>query len=37
MYMLYTDASEESINSQEWKGFEIDAVTFKKSLTEYNH
>ena len=29
--------SERSINSQECKSFEIDAVTIKKSMTEYHH
>ena len=29
--------SETSINSHECKSFEIDAVTIKKSMTEYNH
>ena len=29
--------SERSINSQECKSYEIDAVTIKKSMTEYHH
>ena len=37
MSVLYNDVQERSINSQECKSFEIDAVTIKKSMTEYHH
>ena len=33
---MYNDV-EGSINSQECKSFEIDAVTIKKSMTKYHH
>ena len=39
MSVLYNDVQkgQYSINSQECKSFEIDAVTIKKSMTEYHH
>ena len=38
MSVLYNDVqSYGSINSQEYKRSEIDAVTIKKSMTEYHH
>ena len=37
MSVLYNDVSKRSINSQEYKSFEIYAVTIKISVTEYHH
>ena len=37
MSVLYNDVQKVSINSQECKNFESDAVTIKKSMTEYHH
>ena len=37
MSVLYNEVQKGSINSQECKSFEIDAVTIKKSMTEYHH
>ena len=37
MLVLYNDVQKGPINSQECKRFEIDAVTIKKSMTEYYH
>ena len=37
MSVLYDDVQKGQVNSQECKSFEIDAVTVKKSLTEYHH
>ena len=37
MPVLDNDVSDGSIHSQEYKSFEIDAVTIKKSMTEYHH
>ena len=36
MSVLYNDASDGSLTSQECRSFEIDAVTIKKSMTEYH-
>ena len=36
MSVLYL-CSEGSVNSQEYKSFEKDAVTIKISMTEYHH
>ena len=38
MSVLYNDVPEDgSINSQEYKSFEMDAVPIKKPMTEYHH
>ena len=37
MSVLYNDVADGSINNQEFKFFEIDAVTIKTSMTEYHH
>ena len=37
MSVLYNDVQKGQINSQECNSFEIDAVTIKKSMTEYHH
>ena len=37
MSVLYNDASDGSINNQEYKSFNIYAVTIKISMTEYLH
>ena len=37
MSVLYNDVQNGQVHSQERKSFEIDAVTIKKSMTEYHH
>ena len=37
MSVLYNDVQIDTINSQEYKSFEIDAITIKISMTEYHH
>ena len=37
MSVLYITCSDRSINSQEYKSFEIDAVTINRYMIEYDH